>query len=210
MFRVPTVVRQAQPDPSDIVFASQGYGPLLEREYLAVIEGSTLAPEQIAERVRSHFVSFAPAETARFCCQSRGEGESLRVGDVLDIELSLVGTCSVRVVHLDDLSMTLRTKQGHPEAGRITFSAGKDPHGLTNFRIRSRTRANGLMNFAGFLLLGKQMQARCWINFIGNVAEAVGGRVLDAVKVRTRVVEERPADRPGGPDEPTDQQDEGG
>ncbi|QDV33472.1 DUF1990 family protein [Tautonia plasticadhaerens] len=201
---------QARPDPSGIVFASQGYGPLLEREYLAVIEASDLAPEKIADLVRTRFVCFAPAETARFCCQSRGEGESLQVGDVLDIELSLVGTCSVRVVHADDLSMTMRTLQGHPEAGRITFSAGKDPAGRPSFRIRSRTRANGLMNFAGFLLMGKQMQARCWINFIGNVAEACDGRVLDAVKVRTRVVEERPADRPGGPDEPTDQQDGGG
>ncbi|WP_169976772.1 DUF1990 family protein [Tautonia rosea] len=199
MFRL----TQAQPDGQGLVFASQGYGPLLQREYVAVIEGSDCSPEEVADRVRTDFVTFAPRETARFKCRSHEEGEPLKVGDVLDITLSLVGACRVKVVHVDDRSLTLRTMEGHPEVGRITFVADRDDQGRQRFGIMSRTRANGLTNFAGFLLMGKQMQARCWINFIGNLAEACNGRVLGAVKVRTRAVEETPADRPGGPDEPT-------
>ena len=194
---------QARPDSQGIVFASQGYGPLLEREYVAEIEGSDCPPEHIGHLVRTEFLRFAPPETARFRCDDRCEGEALEVGDDLGIRLALIGDCRVRVVHLDETSLTLRTLDGHPEAGRITFEGGRSPEGRPTFRIRSRTRANGLLNLAGFLVMGKQMQARCWINFVGNVAEACGGQVLGAVKVRTHVAEEGPADRPGGPDEPT-------
>jgi hypothetical protein len=194
---------QAHPDEQGIVYASQGYGPLLKREYVAVIDGSDCTPEALADRVRTDFTAFAPRETARFECEERAEGEPLCVADVLDIRLSLVGSCRVKVVHVDDRSLTLRTMDGHPELGRITFASGRDDQGRLRFSIVSRTRANGLANFTGFLLMGKQMQSRCWINFIGNLAEACGGKVLDAVKVRTEAVEEAPADRPGGPDEPT-------
>ncbi|MEW4567604.1 DUF1990 family protein [Tautonia sp. JC769] len=199
MFRL----TRARPNDEGIVFASQGYGPLLKREYVAVIDGSDCTPEAVADRIRNEFTTFAPRETARFECKSRGKGEPLELGDVLDIRLSLVGSCRVKVVHLDDRSITLRTMDGHPELGRITFVSDRDDRGRVRFGIVSRTRANGLANFTGFLLMGKQMQSRCWINFIGNLAEACGGRVLDAVKVRTVAVEETPADRPGGPDEPT-------
>jgi hypothetical protein len=41
------------------------------------------------------------------------------------------------------------------------------------------------------------MQARCWIRFIGRVAEACGGRVAGRVRVRTRKVAEDPDDRDG-------------
>jgi hypothetical protein len=196
---------QARPDEAGIVFASQGYGPLLERSYVAVIEGAKLTPESILDRVRSEFVCFAPAETARFCCRSRGEGQALQIGDVLEIELALVGNCAVKVVHVDDLRLTMRTLAGHPEAGLISFSAGRDEQERPTFEIRSRTRANGLLNFAGFLIVGKQMQARCWINFIGNLVESLGGQIIGAVKVRTRVVREQPSDCPGGPAEPQDE-----
>jgi hypothetical protein len=129
----------------------------------------------------------------------------LQVGDLLEIELALVGNCAVKVVHVDGLRLTMRTLEGHPEAGLISFSAGRDDQGRSFFEIRSRTRANGLLNFAGFLLVGKQMQARCWINFIGNLVESLGGRIPGAVKVRTRVAREQPTDRPGGPAESPDE-----
>lgn len=194
---------RARPDDRGIVFASEGFGPLLEREYVAVIDGATCTPEDLAARIRREFVTFAPPETARFCCNEREDNQPLEVGDVLEITLSLVGRCRVMVVHIDERSLTLRTMDGHPELGRITFATGLDEHERLTFRIQSRTRANGLANFAGFLMMGKQMQSRCWINFIGNVAESCGGHVLDAVKVRTKPVEEQDADRPGGPDVPT-------
>jgi hypothetical protein len=180
-------------DIKGIAYAAAGSGPLLQREYLGVIEGSDRTPEAVAEEVRKHFVNFAPKETAAFQCPGR-EGKALAVGDEIKVHISGILPCQVRVVHCDDRSLTLRTLEGHPEAGRITFGAGRDEQGRLTYRIRSRARAGGLLHYLGFLFMGRTMQARCWIRFIGCVAEAVGGRLVGPIHVSTERVEEEPAD----------------
>jgi hypothetical protein len=191
-----------------IAYAKAGTGPLFERDYLGVIEGAGCDPEGLAKHVREHFVDLAPPETAGFQ-HPDGEGAALKVGDELRIRIGGFLPCCVRVVHADARSLTLRTLDGHPEAGRITFGAGRDERGRLTFRIRSRARSGGLLHFLGFLLMGRAMQARCWIRFIGRVAESCGGKLAGPVRVRTERAEEETADC-GGPDLPTFTCDAGG
>jgi hypothetical protein len=180
--------------------ATDGRGPLLERDYLAVIGGASCEPEDAARLIRGQFEQFAPPETARF---ERTDGHAcLEVGDELAIRVALRGECRVRVIHCDARGLTLRTLRGHPEAGRITFGADRDGDGRLTVRIRSRTRASCWSNYLGFLLLGKQLQSRCWIRFLDRVAETCGGRVHGRVRVNTRRVEPEPGDGPDR-DEPT-------
>ena len=185
----------------DVIYAAAGAGPLLQRDYEGVILGGTCSPEALAKLVRERFVEFGPPETAAFA-RDGGESKPLAVGDELAIRLAGVMPCRVRVVHLDDLGVTLRTLDGHPEAGRITFLAGRGEEGRVTFRIRSRARSGGLIHYLGFLLLGRTMQARCWVRFIGKVAEASGGRLDGPIRVRTAKVEQEPGDC-GGPDHST-------
>ncbi len=200
---------EVQRDLAEVVCAAQGAGPLLERDYSAVIDRATCQPEQIGYMIRARFEEFAPPETAVFERSRRGrkgkdKGKSrevvkkppLEVGDELVIRIALRGRCKVRVVHTDERSLTLRTLKGHPEAGRITFGAGRDDRGRLTFRILSRTRASGLLNYLGYLVLGKQLQSRCWIRFIERVAEACGGTIVEPIRVRTRKVCECAEDRP--------------
>lgn len=192
---------QSETEALEIVPATEGAGPLLERDYFAAIEGASCTPEQVAEMLRDRFVQFAPAETAVFR-RTGGEEAPLEVGDEMDIRIALRGECKVRVVQLDLCTLTLRTLKGHPEAGRVTFGAGRDEEGRLTFRIRSRTRASSRLNYLGYLCLGKQLQARCWIRFIDRVAEACGGRIVGRIRVRTRKVNEEPGDEKGS-DTPT-------
>jgi hypothetical protein len=185
----------------DVLPASKGAGPLLQRDYWAVIAGTSLSPEEIITKVRQSFPDFAPPETAAFDRGGR-PANPLEVGDQMDICIAMLGGCKVRVVHTDRLSLTLRTLEGHPEAGRITFGCGRDDQGRIVFRIRSRTRAGGWVKYLGFLLMGKQMQSRTWIRFIGNLAHACGGSVQGSVQVSTIRVADRFADE-GGLDAPT-------
>lgn len=185
-----------------VVYASEGTGPLLERVYMAVVEGTGITPEVLARAVRERFERFAPSETACFRRPDREPGP-LDVGDEMAIKIALLGDCRVRVVHVDERSVTLRTLKGHPEAGRITFGAYRDDKGRPAFRILSRTRASGLTSYLGYLVLGKQMQSRCWIRFVDRVVTDCGGRVAGGrVRVRTRKVGAEPADAPGA-DAPT-------
>jgi Domain of unknown function (DUF1990) len=187
---------QSKPEAAGIVWATEGSGPLLERDYSAVIEETACTPEQVGAMLRDRFEAFAPPETALFR-RAGGAGDPLEIGDELEIRIALLGRCRVRVVHLDRRSLTLRTLTGHPEAGRITFGADRDEQGRLRFRILSRTRASGVLNYVGYLVLGKQMQSRCWIRFISRVAEECGGRIAGRIRVRTRKVAEEPGDRDG-------------
>lgn len=192
---------EAEPKTRDVIDATQGFGPLLERDYRAVIEGADATPEDVGRMLREHFEEFAPPETAAFR-RSSEEACPLEVGDELDIRIALRGCCRVRVVHHDARSVTLRTLGGHPEAGRITFGADRDERGRLRLRILSRTRASGLVDYLGYLVMGKQLQARCWIRFLDRLAERTGGRVEGKIHVRTRRAEPVEADRKGR-DEPT-------
>ena len=63
-------------------------------------------------------------------------------------------------------------------------------------------KASGLTNYLGYLLLGKQLQSRCWIRFIDRVAGSCEGRIAGRIRVRTRRVDETAGDR-GEEDTPT-------
>lgn len=181
---------------TDELCATSGAGPLLERDYSATIVGSTWTPEQIGGMLRERFAEFAPLETAAFATP-KGGGVVLEVGHELEIRIALVGCCRVRVIHCDERSLTLRTLSGHPEAGRISFGADRDEQGRLTFRICSRARASGMLQYLGFLLLGKQMQGRCWIRYIQRVTKACGGRIEGRIRVSTHRVHDEPTDQPG-------------
>jgi len=183
-------MQQAESPP--ILYASEGSGPLLQRDYWAVFKGVSKTPEEIAEHLRTHFPEFSPPETARFR-RCEDSSRPLAVGDEMEIRITLLGWCKVRVVHADACSITLRTLEGHPEAGRITFGVTREGDRL-GFRIRSRTRQASLVKYLGFLLLGKQLQSRCWINFIWKLAESLGGTVDGTVHVETSKTRDRPSD----------------
>ncbi|WP_422924191.1 DUF1990 family protein [Singulisphaera sp. PoT] len=187
---------KAEAEDVCVVSASQGIGSLFERNYSAVITDGSCSPEDLMKLVREKFISLAPQETAAFrLANNRGDHEGLEVGDVLEIRIALFGMAKVRVIHVDDRSITLGTVKGHPEAGRITFGASKDPEGRLVFRIVSRTRASGVASYLGFFLIGKQMQSRCWIRFIDRTAKACGGTIEGRIRVCTTTVEETEADR---------------
>jgi len=175
--------------------ASEGKGPLLERDYWGVLQRSRLRPSEIMAEVKAHFHSFAPTELAAFTEIDR----PLRLGDEIDISIAGAGKCRVRVVHCDDLSVTLGTMVGHPEAGRITFGAYRNRDGDVVFHIRSRARSDSLLRLFGFFVAGEAMQTNTWAAFVNRVA-AMAGAHVGGVHARMRQV---PDERDGAIDEPT-------
>ncbi len=173
---------------SDILPAERGVGPLLQRDYRAVIASARMPPSQVVERVRRHFASFALAELAAFRAHC-GEG-GLEVEDELDIEIAGAGHCRVRLVHRDAQSLTLATLQGHPEAGRITFGAYRNRAGDVVFHIRSRARSDSLLRLLGFLVAGEAMQTNTWTQFTSRVAALAGSGVAGPVHAGMQPIDE--------------------
>jgi hypothetical protein len=183
--------------------ADVGYGPLLQRDYWAVIRDCRLRPTRIMALVASRFAEFAPEEICRFARRPGARGPLAR-SEELAIHIRGAGFCAVRVLHLDASSLTLATLPGHPEAGRITFGAYRNDRGEAVFHIRSRARASTARNYVGFLVVGEAMQTDTWVEFVNRVAATVGSGVRDVIHAETRALDEREtAEDDANPTEPT-------
>ena len=173
--------------------ATEGAGPLLQRDYWAVIAGARLTPHQIMDLVAEKFPEFPPENLVQFRV-SEGCTVPLQVGDELDIDIKLAGECAVRVVHRDANSITLGTLEGHPEAGRITFGAYRNDRGDVVFHIRSRARSSGLAKYVEWLFGGDPMQTTTWVDFINALSMTVGSGVVDGIRVEQNHVDDEEAD----------------
>lgn len=140
-------------------------------------------------RVTAHFCELPPVPLVVFVAQD-GVGPDAE----LDIRIAPAQECRVRVIHCDAQSLTLGTLAGHPEAGRITFGAYRNPAGEIVFHIRSRARSSNTGTFLGFKAIGEAMQTNTWTGFIKNTAALVGARVRDVIHADTREVKDGPDD----------------
>lgn len=169
--------------------ATRGAGPLLQRDYWAVLAGCPLKPSELMAHVKANFCKLPPAALVEFvAADGVGQGASL------DIVIRPGQHCAVKVIHEDDQSITLATLEGHPEAGRITFGAYRNTEGGAIFHIRSRARSTNILKRLGFLAIGDAMQTNTWADFIRNTASSVGAHIPDAIHADTQQVDEVPED----------------
>lgn len=171
--------------------AAEGAGPLLQRDYWAVLEGCSLKPSEVMSQVKAHFCDLPPEALVHFDAP-----DGLVNAAELDIRIKPAQSCRVRVVHQDQTSLTLATLEGHPEAGRITFGAYRNTAGDVVFHIRSRARSSSTATRLGFLAIGDAMQTTTWTDFINNTAALVGAQVRDAIHADVEDVEDGPDDEP--------------
>jgi len=190
----PEQVPPSEEEQRPIQLATDGVGALLQRDYLVVLVESDCTPEQVVHRIRSGFPRFSPEELALFT-RSGDVNRPLAPGDTMRVVMTGLIPCGVRVTHLDEHSLTLRTLEGHPEAGRITLGAHYDQGGRLVCRIRSRNRLLNRRYWLSYHLMGKHAQTRTWTAFLEHVAERCGGRRLGSVLTATTPVAELPADR---------------
>lgn len=171
--------------------ASQGSGPLFQRDYWAAIRDCRISPRQFGALLAAHFAEFAPSALARFERMDVGPSADrpLRVGDELRVHIRMAGDFRVRVLHLDDNSITLCTLHGHPESGRITFGAYRNRRGDVVIHIRSRARSGSSKYYAGFVAVGEPMQTMTWTDYIDQLAHSVGRGVLGRIHEETRVLD---------------------
>ena len=144
---------------------------------------------ELMASVKQHFCELPPAALVGFDAP-----DGVSRGARLDIVIVPAQHCAVRVIHESPQSLTLGTLDGHPEAGRITFGAYRNPAGDVIFHIRSRARSTTAMKRIGFLASGEAMQTNTWTDFIRNVAALAGASIAGAIHADTAAAEEAPED----------------
>ena len=117
----------------------------------------------------------------------------LTLNEEMKVVIKGYGKCTVRCVHLEERSFTLRTMEDHPEAGRITFGSYLEKGHLV-FRITSRARATDRLRNAGYMLVGQKMQTQTWLDFIKRVVAKSSGELIGRICIRTREVKATLAD----------------
>jgi hypothetical protein len=206
------IVAQKEPDRSrepgrteeeerDLQLASEGAGPLLQRDYVAVVDRGGCPPEEAIRRLRNDFPRYSPELLASFR-RPEGAAGPLAVGDTMHVHIRGAGPAGVIVTGVEPSSLTLRTLEGHQEAGVITFAAHRDETGRLVLRIRSRARQRNLPRFFGYALLGKTAQTQIWVQFLKALVADCAGHLVGDVIVATDEVEETPLDR-GEEEKPT-------
>ncbi|SDE33921.1 protein of unknown function [Myxococcus virescens] len=180
----------------ELQLPEEGAGPLLQRDYWAVIRDCRVSPKELMRWVAVRFAEFAPSE---FCVFERGHpergGQPLELGDELTVKIQGAGTFAVRVIHQDAQSFTLGTLHGHPEAGRITFGAYRNARDDVIFHIRSRARSGSTFHYLGFVTAGDAMQTNTWTEFVLRAALTAGDGVHGVIHADTTELEDEP---PGG------------
>jgi hypothetical protein len=155
----------------------------------------------MVELIRRDFPRFAPDLLAKFSGPP-DEGRPLEVGDTMHVRITGSGHAAVLVTHRDERSLTVRTLEGHLEAGRNTFGAYYDEVGRLVGHVRSRSRIRDYPRMAQYWLGGKAAQTTIWVTFLKRLAEACGGEVVGDVRVSTEEVPDSPEDL-GQEDGPT-------
>ncbi len=173
--------------------AQEGAGPLLQRDYWALIKGCKCSPTELIQLVATRFGEFAPQQLVVFK-RSCAPGTPFKQGEEVDVHITGAGDCQVRVIHRDEQSFTLATRPGHPEAGRITFGAYRNEQGDVIFHIRSRARSGSQVIYLGFFTGGEAMQTNTWTDFVNAVALTGGEGVIGTIHAETTVMEREQED----------------
>lgn len=151
-----------------------GFGQLWQKTYRVRLQGVT--PEQVVKVWKEKLPELMPADS-RFYPSLSG----VRPGEILLINATLPGipggmpvSTGVMVLYADDVSFSVMTPEGHPEAGFNTFSAHEED-GVTVAQIQSLARANDPIFELGFRLMGgSKQQENIWRSVLTNLSAQFG------------------------------------
>ena len=156
-----------------VIGALQGFGQLWQKTYTVRLTGAGVTPEEVVDVWKREFPGFHPPQS-RFYPSLDG----VAPGEIMLINASVQGMpvyTGVMVLYSDDVSFTVMTAEGLPEAGWNTFSAYEED-GVTVVQIQSLARASDPIYEIGFRLIGSTEQERIWTHVLSTLAARYGVR----------------------------------
>lgn len=153
-----------------------GFGQLWQKTYQVMLSGINPEPEEVIKIWKARLPELMPSDS-RFYPSLSG----VKPGEVILINATLPGmpggmpvSTGVLVLYADDVSFSVMTPEGHPEAGFNTFSSYQE-NGATIAQIQSLARANDPIFEFGFRLLGgSKQQERIWHTVLSNLCHEFG------------------------------------
>ncbi|MFN2195569.1 MAG: hypothetical protein ACK2UW_05535 [Anaerolineales bacterium] len=164
-----------------------GFGQLWQKTYQVRLENLSTSPPEVVSVWKSKLPQYMP-DNSRFYPSLSG----VKPGEILLINATLPGlpggmpvSTGVMILYADDVSFSVMTPEGHPEAGFNTFSAYTD-EGVTIAQIQSLARANDPIFEFGFRFLGgAKQQEHIWQHVLTQLATDFG---VQAPQISTKAV----------------------
>lgn len=164
-----------------------GFGQLWQKTYRVKLQGLQITPEEVVKLWKEKLPDLMPADS-RFYPSISG----VKPGEILLINATLPGipggmpvSTGVMILYADEVSFSVMTPEGHPEAGFNTFSAFEED-GVTVAQIQSLARANDPVFEFGFRFMGgARQQENIWRQVLTNLSVQLGLQqpVVDVNKV---------------------------
>jgi len=170
-------------DGRRVIGPLQGLGPMWQKTYLLTIDKPGLQPHDVITTMKQHFPEFQPSQN-RFFPSSKG----IAAGEIVLIDSSTPGgivSTGVLVLYTDDLSFTLMTPQGHPEAGWVTFSA-RNVEDAIEMQIQGLARSADPLYELAFRIAGSKFQETIWKHVLSSLASYLA--VEDGVQMEKECV----------------------
>jgi hypothetical protein len=153
-----------------------GFGQLWQKTYQISLKEADVSPEEVVKLWKARLPDLMPSDS-RFYPSLSG----VKPGEVILINATLPGmpggmpvSTGVLVLYADEVSFSVMTPEGHPEAGFNTFSAYQES-GATIAQIQSLARANDPIFEVGFRLMGgSKQQERIWHTVLTNLGQEFG------------------------------------
>ncbi len=149
----------------------QGFGPMWQKTYLLTINMPELQPDEVITIMKQHFPEFQPVQNTFY-----PPDNGVLAGEIVLIDSSTPGgivSTGVLVLYADDLSFTLMTPRGHPEAGWVTFSAKKQANNVV-MQIQGLARAADPVYEFAFRIAGSKFQETIWKHVLSSLAFYLG------------------------------------
>ncbi|MFC1910731.1 STAS domain-containing protein [Chloroflexota bacterium] len=158
-------------DGRRVVGPLQGFGPIWQKTYWLTVDKPELKPAEVINIMKQHFPEFQPSYN-RFYPSSGGITE----GNIVLIDSLTPGglvSTGVLVLYSDELSFTLMTPHGHPEAGWVTFSARESGKAII-LQIQGLASASDPFYEFAFRIAGSKLQESIWKYVLSSLAAHIG------------------------------------
>lgn len=153
-----------------------GFGQLWQKTYQVQFKDPSITPEEVVERWKARLPELMPPEN-RFYPTLSG----VRPGEIVLINATVPGlpggipvSTGVIILYADEVSFSVMTPEGHPEAGFNTFSAHREGD-VTIAQVQSLARANDpIFEFGLRFMGGGRTQENIWHHVLRQLAASFG------------------------------------
>jgi NADH dehydrogenase len=166
-------------DSQPEMLPEDGVGVLTRKRFWADIEGSRMTPEMLFQHLVANFAECTPWHLD--VAAEPGTPNVPELGTTLTLALPLRGNVQIRVLELEERSMTLCTLSGHPLAGAVRFLS-EARGAAVRFEVQVFDRASNVVDWLAMNPIGTRLQNATWRETVERVVKDSGGRAPNGVE----------------------------